>query len=745
MTKSSSGKVERTRTFTGCRTCRSRHAKCDEARPDCGTCRRLGLDCGGYGARLFWITDGDAAMRPEQQLSHRGSQFRYPLFTEAHRRLMTIELADSLGRQSAMDLLADIDSACERSEGPETGPPSLVKGPFGVFDSRSPAPTPAPAQDELLLAAASPNSHSSSTSSHVISADSDLGACPDPDGLAEEIHRQHWPDQISEANFDLFVGSLDPSLGLHGHGSGSPGTLLMADPSMNNYFLESPPAVEGLSLFSPSFVSRAIESGAMSADATHEEASPARMDMAPRPASPRVFLQPHGNTLNLPEHAEPLLRYYKQHIDGATASMQAKRKSPWQLIFLPCALETFAELSLWNGTSHTRSTILYTLLAHSAFQLHATNKPGPFASHWRDVGERHQEKAQQHLRNALQMEMFGPKQAKYKELLMAILAMAMTSLFNGGHAFRIFLLDAERLIRLRGLVNANPYKIRLLHHMYTHLRVIAESVSIAPESITNGSTENTETALSVRTFRLAEDSLNIGLDPDREKGLELGYRDIHLEIQGQWKETLYPVIYGVPESLMTLLSQTISVANEKNRLESLARCNPKLSVDLAHHVKTLETSIWSWSMVTESIGPPRPPHLPALESEELMDHPHARSMALAIHQALVIYFYRRVYDLNAMILQDMVKKTLDFLEPCLEQMIDDQDFAASLAWPAFIAACEAATPELQEQSLKCLTATDERGLFFTPKPAKQIVSSIWERRKQTGDWTLSWPCVLVDC
>lgn len=98
-----------------------------------------------------------------------------------------------------------------------------------------------------------------------------------------------------------------------------------------------------------------------------------------------------------------------------------------------------------------------------------------------------------------------------------------------------------------------------------------------------------------------------------------------------------------------------------------------------------------------------------------------------------------------MILQDMVKKTLDFLEPCMEQMIDDQDFAASLAWPAFIAACEAATPELQEQALKCLTATDERGLFFTPKPAKQIVSSIWEKRKQTGDWTLSWPAVLVDC
>lgn len=80
MTKPSGSRVERTRTFTGCRTCRSRHAKCDEAQPKCGTCQRLGLDCGGYGARLFWITD-DSALRPEQQQSHRGSAYRYPLFT----------------------------------------------------------------------------------------------------------------------------------------------------------------------------------------------------------------------------------------------------------------------------------------------------------------------------------------------------------------------------------------------------------------------------------------------------------------------------------------------------------------------------------------------------------------------------------------------------------------------------------------------------------------------------------------
>ncbi|KAJ9615730.1 hypothetical protein H2200_001807 [Cladophialophora chaetospira] len=31
-----------------CLTCKRRHVKCDEARPTCSPCRRLGLDCGGY-------------------------------------------------------------------------------------------------------------------------------------------------------------------------------------------------------------------------------------------------------------------------------------------------------------------------------------------------------------------------------------------------------------------------------------------------------------------------------------------------------------------------------------------------------------------------------------------------------------------------------------------------------------------------------------------------------------------------
>ncbi|KAJ5529138.1 hypothetical protein N7527_002531 [Penicillium freii] len=45
-------------TFTGCWTCRSRKVKCDERqRNGCGVCQKSGLECAGYDVNLCWMTD----------------------------------------------------------------------------------------------------------------------------------------------------------------------------------------------------------------------------------------------------------------------------------------------------------------------------------------------------------------------------------------------------------------------------------------------------------------------------------------------------------------------------------------------------------------------------------------------------------------------------------------------------------------------------------------------------------------
>lgn len=321
---------------------------------------------------------------------------------------MSAELSDSLGKQSAMDILADIDSACDKLAG---GNSAMIKGPFGVFQSIE-EPSPA----DVLTS--SPDTENSNTNTY-----------PDTDSFIEEVQRHDWPTHIGD-DLDLFTGPLDPSLSLNPEERTGSDQVLLPDSTMTNFFLDNSMGVEGLALFSPNFISQAMEIEAAGHGDSHaDDLADSTFNQLGNEVTPcpRGLPQANGGHLGLPEEAEPLLRYYKKHVAGERTSMQAKRKSPWEIIFLPCALETFAELSLWNEASHTRSTIFYTLLAHSALQLHLSNKPSTFSCDWKEIGIRNHERAQHHLRNALQLEMFGSKQANYKELLMAILGMAMTS------------------------------------------------------------------------------------------------------------------------------------------------------------------------------------------------------------------------------------------------------------------------------------------------------------------------------
>jgi hypothetical protein len=45
---------KKSKTFTGCWTCRARKVKCDESQPICNRCTKAGRICEGYGVRLTW-------------------------------------------------------------------------------------------------------------------------------------------------------------------------------------------------------------------------------------------------------------------------------------------------------------------------------------------------------------------------------------------------------------------------------------------------------------------------------------------------------------------------------------------------------------------------------------------------------------------------------------------------------------------------------------------------------------------
>jgi hypothetical protein len=102
-------------------------------------------------------------------------------------------------------------------------------------------------------------------------------------------------------------------------------------------------------------------------------------------------------------------------------------------------------------------------------------------------------------------------------------------------------------------------------HVYTYLRIVMESICFV-----TGRYSREVPSGSLGRFSVTEDTLEAGLDPTAEKTSEVGYNDIHLDVDGRWQETLYTKICGVPETLLTLLSQTVKLANGKQRLEAVA-------------------------------------------------------------------------------------------------------------------------------------------------------------------------------
>lgn len=125
----------------------------------------------------------------------------------------------------------------------------------------------------------------------------------------------------------------------------------------------------------------------------------------------------------LPMHADKLLRYLKQEVLSQASEAFPGRISPWKELLLPCGLETFAEISLFKESSHTRLSILCTLLAKSAYHLHkSTAAENPqSASDWLRIAIKHQHDGQEHLKWALMTEQEPNGRIKYSETLMAML------------------------------------------------------------------------------------------------------------------------------------------------------------------------------------------------------------------------------------------------------------------------------------------------------------------------------------
>ena len=332
----------------------------------------------------------------------------------------------------------------------------------------------------------------------------------------------------------------------------------------------------------------------------------------------------------------------------------------------------------------------------------------------------------------------------------------LQTLLENRHDGRCYLIDAERLLRLRGLnKRVLSRRARLLHHVYTWLRIVGESTFVIHDYANSTLLPRIESSLSksrrradgtqedstanATTHGHLDDFLRVdtnegdsGTDSDAHKDDEVGIRDIHLEDMRPWSNTMYLQIYGIPEAWLSLVSQTTRLANVIDVIDATGTAVFRsLNASLQRKTSMLETMICS--IASKNGGLHRRDSL-----ENTAGNPSAHrvvnaseAMQRAMNSALVIFFYRRIRNVHPWILQPHVHEVVEGLKDFDHGVAKNAHYTCGTVgtfWPAFMAGCEAMT----EATRTWLCAWLEKRVQNSPtagnRSSIQIMSQVWRRR-----------------
>ena len=640
--------------------------KCDEGRPSCSACRDSGLACGGYEKSIFFSSDGRNDASAGGRL-----RFRQFMLTERERQAMSEYLTASVPPNSAFRYITQIDDACE--EASPGGDLHICRGPFSAFSvckgrggsaeaAPEPEPEPSPAgidwnqgdEGDVLEAHDAVMADTNTLAQSFNSSDLDMPISPSARQSLELI-LEHAQSEWEPTSLSTFSGNLwDPARGLR---------------DAHEVLDEAAMPAAQMTTFMPVESGDIFEMTAFEQPAAH---------LLPPPSCPPP--PPQGVSHNIPEHAVFLLKHYSTTVLNFLTPFR-HTKTPWHILFIPHVKNCLAGLTLGEQLDHASLSAFYGTLAISALSIGGVSE----SQLWLQQGRTFQQLAREHAREMLKMAYKAPKSAKYKSILMALITMVQVSMFSGNRdQTECYFLEAEKFIRLRGLSRNKSRKVRLLHHCYAFERILYES-TITSEVNSRHRLHVREAVESSGLVVVGQDSMHFRLssweDIQKEmakvKGQYDGENDLHLEHPGVWSATLYPEIFGIPEQWIATLSLVIRLGKEKEAAQNdRAERSPGLG-DFMSMAKGLEKVI---------------NHLPWPDQvEDGLD-----SLLGAWQQSLAIYFYRRIYDVDASLLQQKVVKVRDYITRYEPMDLRQVCASARLLWPAFIAACEAEGLELQQ-------------------------------------------------
>lgn len=313
-----------------------------------------------------------------------------------------------------------------------------------------------------------------------------------------------------------------------------------------------------------------------------------------------------------------------------------------------------------------------------------------------------------------------------------------------GRSPEYYLLETEKFIRLRGLNRKKSRKVRLLHHCYAFTRVFHESMSMFSMNIiqrTHVCNAVQASGLTVHGSDIPVFRINGWKDWHQEmmlmKSREEGENDLHLERPGQYPATLYPEIFGIPESWLLLLSQVIRLGNEKDSTEQSNTTHPLGLKDFTNRARAIEKAINQLDLTSQLINGIERPTTTAtvggnFRSQSSIDPDTQQNMLEAMKDALAIYFYRRIYDIDATILQPKVINIRNCLVRNQHADADIPYGSAEFLWPAFIAACEAEELDVQSSFAQWFAHYSQRSGLRAFDSALELVERVWQEKRDAS-------------
>lgn len=305
------------------------------------------------------------------------------------------------------------------------------------------------------------------------------------------------------------------------------------------------------------------------------------------------------------------------------------------------------------------------------------------------------------------------------------------------------MINMEYLIRLRGLVKPRiSRRARLLHYMYTWLRILNESTLVLHNEISHTApskalwsrrldmeelTRLNQRHAAVPTsdqHRVLDDFLRISttesdkdLNIDDRKDVQAGLGDIHLVDSRNHPEELHTVVNGISETWLGLLSQTTRLANVLDQINTESNI-----ISAERHLALQRRSFCLENMICIFTQRNLPP---------CGGGPKAH-MLRALNCALVIFFYRRVRGVNPCILQGYVKNIIQELAGWDAELEKQSLVGPGTAWPAFMAGCEAISNDDRQSILFWLNKANSQSGFSSYSSAAAIMKEVWKTRDSYG-------------